>query len=389
MSEISVRFVARAADCPLDLWSHFPDSLEGRWWYDALEGAALGDQFHFFYAVIEQAGRAVGLAPCFVMDVPIDLVVPKEVLPLFTIPGKLIPKLLYQRTLFVGSPCADEGTVVVLPGIDRQAAYGALQAALTAEGKRISAPMLVWKDFPAEQDADLQALADQAGLFAMPSFPGTVAVLPSASKDDYFASLKGSRRHQLKKKLRQSAQRVATVNEVIQNPSPQVMDEIFGLFWQTYERSETKFEKLNRRFFDLLAADPRSYFVMVRQADGGDLIAFMLCFRLGQGRIINKFIGIDYARPREWLLYFRLWEATVDWALSIGAAEIQSGQTGYAPKIEMGHSLIPLTNWCRHSNRVVHWVYGKVAGTITWATLDEALARYLAAHPDEAVSPRG
>src|SRR5262249_21323113 len=148
----------------------------------------------------------------------------------------------------------------------------------------------------------------------------------------------------------------------------------------------TRFEKLNRRFFEITAREPRSHFIVLREKSSGAMAAFMLCFDMGP-HIINKFIGIDYRRPRDWLLYFRLWEAAVDWALSPGAASIQSGQTGYAPKIETGHGLVPLTNYCRHQNPLVHRVYGAVARTISWRTLDADLARYLKAHP-EAAPPR-
>src|SRR3989442_14598297 len=100
------------------------------------------------------------------------------------------------------------------------------------------------------------------------------------------------------------------------------------------------------------------------------MVAFMLCFDLGS-RVINKFIGIDYRRPREWLLYFRLWDAAVDWALARGVGAIQSGQTGYAPQIETGHRLVPLTDDCAHRNRVVHLIGRASARYINGATLVE------------------
>jgi hypothetical protein len=108
----------------------------------------------------------------------------------------------------------------------------------------------------------------------------------------------------------------------------------------------------------------------------------MLCFALGE-HVINKFIGIDYRQPKEWFLYFKLWEAAVDWAASMQAKSIQSGQTGYSSKIELGHELVSLINYCAHANPVIHWIYAKVAKTINWDTLDEDLKLYLAAYPDQ------
>jgi len=72
----------------------------------------------------------------------------------------------------------------------------------------------------------------------------------------------------------------------------------------------------------------------------------------------------------------------VDWALARGAAAIQSGQTGYAPKIETGHRLVPLTNYCAHRNGVIHALGRLAARRIEWATLDDDLARFVRAHPE-------
>ncbi len=120
---------------------------------------------------------------------------------------------------------------------------------------------------------------------------------------------------------------------------------------------------------------------MLREAATAEPVAFMLCFEF-PGHLVNKFIGIDYARPREWLLYFRLWDAAVDHAVALGARVLQSGQTGYRPKIDLGHELVPLTNYGAHRNRFIHAIYARVASEVDWHTLDPALAAALEAHPE-------
>jgi predicted N-acyltransferase len=249
---------------------------------------------------------------------------------------------------------------------------GALSRALVTQARKVDADLLVWKDFPASFRAEPH-------FFPVVSFPGTVAPL-GGSKEAYFTALKGTRRHVLRKKLRRSAARVDIRTDVVQSPDAATLDAVFALFWQTYEKAKMKFERLNRRFFDVIAAAPVSHFILLREAASGELVAFMLCFDLGT-KVINKFIGIDHRRPREWLLYFRLWEAALDWALARGAAEIQSGQTDYAPKIEVGHRLVPLTNYCAHRSRLVHTIARYCARQIDWTTLDDDLARFLRAHP--------
>ncbi|MDD5298942.1 MAG: GNAT family N-acetyltransferase [Gallionella sp.] len=385
MSEpvFSVEWVPSESGIDQAIWDIcFPPPLEGRWWYRALERCGIEDQFQFMYAVVRMRDRPVAIAPAFVMNVPITLVLPPWLLPPARLLGRIAPSVLYQRTLFAGSPCSDEGTVGMVPGADRLAVLLCVQQALRAQARKLNTSMLVWKDFPATCKNDMEALSRSAGLFRITSFPGTVADLPGPSKEAYFAAMKASRRHLLKKKLRRSAEHVAVDIDVVQQPDAQSMDEIFGLFWQTYEKATTQFERLNRRFFDLIAQEPQSYFIMLREHSTGKLLAFMLCFAF-RDHVINKFIGIDYRRPKEWLLYFRLWEAALDWALSRGAGSIQSGQTGYAPKIEIGHKLVPLTNYCAHRNPLVHRIYAAVARTVSWQTLDADLARHIAAHPED------
>lgn len=375
---LTVTFVASQADIPADLWEAcLPAPLEGRWWYEALERSGLEDQFTFRYALVKDGDRTVCLAPLFVMDVPLDIVVPPALLAVAKVLGRLFPSLLVQRTLFVGSPCADEGSVGFPPGVNRRAALLCLERALTREARRLGLSMLVWKDFPETMTTDLDWLAARTGLFSMVSFPGTVADLPGPTMEDFFASMKTTRRRNLKKKLRVSAGLLNADTAVIQQPEGRVLDEICGLFQKTYDHATTRFERLGRPFFERMAALPQAHFITLREATSGDMVAFMLCFDLGE-RIINKYIGLDYARPRDWSLFFRLWEAVLDWSLARGATSIQSGQTGYVPKMDMGHRLVPLTNYCRHRNRCMHWLYALVAKGISWKTLDAGLACYVA-----------
>jgi uncharacterized protein len=223
-------------------------------------------------------------------------------------------------------------------------------------------------------------LSRSHGLFKVVSYPGTGVPLADAKMDTYYKNLSLKKRHNLRKKLKRSKERLAINVEVVQHPSGEILDHVFALFWQTYERGKTKFERLNRRFFELIAQANNAWFILLRDRETGRLVAFKLCFKLGP-KVINKFIGLDYEIAENTYLYFRLWEAAVEWALANGATEIQSGQTSYAAKLEVGHSLIPLTNYCKHRNRIIHRIYAEIAKGICWSTIDDDLKIYLTAHP--------
>lgn len=385
--KLRVEWFNSATDIPDGLWADcFTAPYEGRWWYLALEQAHLEDQFTFTYGVVYEVGlsgaadKAIAIAPAFIMNVPISLVVPPALLPVVNVLGKVLPSLLYQRTFFIGSPCSDEGRVGMLASANPVDVLQAVNQAMQTYAKAIKAPMRVWKDFSNQYQAAFTSWYKAAGLFKLISFPGTEVKLEGKGFEGYLSTLKASRRNKLKKKLKQAALAPVMV-EVIQKPSAETMDEIFALFWQTYEKGNTKFERLNRTFFELLSAFEETYYVVLREQTSQKMLSFMLCFKLGE-HVINKFIGIDYSQPKEWFLYFRLWEAAVAWSYEVGASSIQSGQTGYAPKIELGNDMVALTNYCRHQNPIVHWVYAAVAKTVNWETLDDDLAVYAKAYPE-------
>jgi hypothetical protein len=369
--------VKTAGEIDERLWADcFAPPVEGRWWYETLERSGLEDQFEFSYAILEDGGKGVGIAPCFLMDVPMDLVAPPAVAWMLRQVGRLVPGVKYQRTLFVGSPCSDEGTVGLRDGVRLAEVALAVQAAVSERAAAAKAPMVVWKDFPKECEADLKVLVERAEMFAVASFPGTRVPLPAGGFAGYLASMKSSHRHNLKKKLKRGESLGTLVASVIQHPDAATREEIFGLFWQTYEKGTTKFEKLNRKFFEEVARFEGAHWVLLRHATSGKLAAFMLCFQLGK-RAINKFIGLDGTLDGDWYLYFRLWREAVEWASRSGASELQSGQTGYRAKLDLDHELVPLTNYCRNSSAAAHWVYAKVAAGITWESLDHDLKNFM------------
>jgi len=379
---LSVRFVPSEKDIPPELWERsFPPQLEGRWWYGVLEDSGLEDQFTFLYGVIEDDGRAVGVAPMFVMSIELDFLVPKALLPFLAWLGRMLPALSAPRGLFIGSPCSDEGAVGVLPGVDRRAALLALQRAVEAEAARRKAGLVVWKDFPESYDADLGWLAKEAGLFRMVGFPGTAFTVPDGTRDGYFAMFNARGRNKLKKKLKKSREAFDAVVEVVSNPDDATLDEVHALFRQTRAKAKTSFEELDRRFFARVAREPVAHFLILRERGTGKAVAFKLMFLLGD-HLIDKYIGIDYSRPKDWFLFFRLMDEAIDWGLAHGARSFQCGQTGYSGKLEQGYKLYPLSVYAKHRNATFHRICAAVVSRIGWDTLDDDLSTYLRAHPE-------
>jgi len=388
IQQLSLEWLNSESQIPQALWdSCFPAPYEGQWWYRSLECAHLEEQFTFTYGLISLNGEPIAIAPAFVKDVPIELLMPPMILPIVKLISKIIPSFLYQRTFFIGSAGSDEGHIGIDPKIlkaqtvTQDDIFLCVQEAAEKQAQKYKAAMLVWKDFPNIYHQTLATISKSKKLFPLISFPSALVTLEGGNTDDYINSLKSSRRDQFLKKLKKALPAPLDVS-IVHLPDNQTLHQLYRLFSRTYSKDKTKFEELTPEFFEFISREKEAHFIVLRHQSSQEIVAFMLCFDL-KGHVINKFIGIDYDAPRDWFIYFRLWIEAVNWSYKIGAKTIQSGQTAYPAKIETGHELIYLTNFCKHRNRFMHEIYKKVASLVNWDTLDPDLAVYLKAFPEE------
>ncbi len=380
---LSVTFVSSAAQMQDAIGTAgFPLPLEGPWLYEALEQSRLENQFTMFYALVFQRGVPVAAVPAFVMDVPMEEACPENLRKTLKTIARFVPSILYQRTLFVGYPSAAQGTIGIVPGTSRRAVLFALQRAFEKKVRALNAEFMIWRDIPADISLDLEWVTKRSRLFRTLSLPSTIVKFSSQSKSGYFARLTGSHRCALKRNLKRSAAAVEVSVEVLQHPGPDLLEEICGLFRQTSLRAKMKFEELNPAWFANIAGLPTTYFMVMREKQTGAMIAATAYFDRSP-MLVARHVGFDYTKPMSWLLYYRLWDALVDWALSNGFTSIYSGPTSYVAKIQSGHELIPLFNYLWHRNVFMHAIYRAVAKRLDWAGLDEDLAKFFRAHPDE------
>ena len=188
--ELKMELVGSQAEIPVKLWDDcFPPPLEGRWWYQTLEQSGLEDQFTFSYAVLQQNAHSVGIVPLFRMSLPLQMNLPDQMLPIGRFLERLAPDFMRPPTLFIGSPCSDEGTIGLVPGVDRKIVLLFLQNALEQHARKIRARLLIWKDMPAEWSQDFDWLMKRRRIFKSISYPGTMLKLPGRTKEQYMAAL--------------------------------------------------------------------------------------------------------------------------------------------------------------------------------------------------------
>ncbi len=376
---LSVSFRSTAAAIPLELWARcFPAEIEGYFWHDLLERSELGDQFHFEFAVVNRQAEPIAIAPMFLMDLPIDIVAPPALRLFLQLVKRTTPRFYAQRTLFVGVPGADEGALGLVAGGDLLSVVSAVHAAALERAKQAKASMLVWKDFPSQYWPALRAVAAQQRLFELVSFPNTRIDQPGADFDAYLRRLTSANRSKLRRKLRLSREACDLRTAVAVGADPNLVEQLWPLYEQTFAKAKLKFERLTKAFLARAMAYEHCSTIVLRDGLTDRPVAFMLCFMLGR-RAVNKYIGIDYGYGQHGFLYFRLFEEFVRWAQATGASELQSGQTAYRPKLDLGHRLVPLNNFVYHRHWLVHHVFALVARHIGWETLDTGLREHVEA----------
>ena len=380
---LELKWYARTTEIPEDLWrTCFSAPQEGLFWYRALECGNLEDQFTFAFALLHVEGAPVGIVPTFLFNLPLELVIPKPIarfiLPLAQGP---LRGLAFQKTFFIGNVAGEEGRIGLVPGASLRDFVPFIHDAVRVRARTLGATMIVWKDFAVGDRVALDELVKSGRAFRTVSYPSTSIPLMSGGYAAFLETLRSERRWKINKKLHRGSKKLALLTSIVTSPNEEELKEIFALFWQTYTRGTTKFERLTPEFFAAIAASDESTFIVQREGNTGKMLAFMLMLDLGE-RVINQFIGIDYAAADGAFVYFRLFAAAYDWACMTGARFMQSGQTGYMAKLDQGHCLVPLWNYCEHTNRVLQWLYQRVGAAITWDTLDAQLHEYLNAHPE-------
>ena len=200
------------------------------------------------------------------------------------------PRLLKMRTLMVG--CAvGEGR---LDGPKNSPASNAklLASAIVRHALARKAPLIVLKEFPAGYRQPLNCFL-HSGFTRVPSLPMTRLNIDYPSFADYMAkALNSATRRKLRKKFAAVAGAPPIKMSVLCDVAP-VIDEIYPLYLQVYNRSKLHFEKLTKPFFcgiGRLMPDKLRFFLW-RQS--GRVVAFTLCMIEGDA-IYAEYIGLDY-----------------------------------------------------------------------------------------------
>ena len=208
-------------------------------------------------------------------------------------------------------------------------------------------PFLIVKDIP--QESPLLSDTDNAysrqcidelekqGFLIMEG--QALAWLPVDYSDeaDYLGRLSGSRRKDLKRKLKKRSD----VEVRILNGGdscffePETLDFYYRLYQNVFNQSEIHFDLLSKAFFTALLQDKAAGSVIFAYYRDGKLIGYNICF-VRDDVLIDKYIGLEYPAARECNLYFLSWFENLNYALEKGLKTYVAGWTDPEIKSYLG-----------------------------------------------------
>jgi predicted N-acyltransferase len=284
---------------------------------------------------------------------------------------RLFPRFLTMRTLMVG--CAAGEGHLDHEGEHQTWIAAQLHQVLGQYAKQARAPMVVLKEFPSAYREALSPFSNN-GYTRVPSLPGIKLHLPYKDFEEYMAkSLSKATRKDLRRKFRDTEGNQITM-EVMQDITP-IVDELYPLYLQVFERSELHFEKLTKEYLCRLGQempDKMRFFVWRQE---GRPIAFSVCMVIGD-ELHDEYVGMDYSIALDLHLYFMTFRDVLDWAMRNGYQWYYSTAMGYDPKLRLKCELHPYDLYVTHTARPINFILRRVLPYLEPTRNDQTIQKF-------------
>ncbi|NVZ19256.1 GNAT family N-acetyltransferase [Pseudomonas costantinii] len=153
--------------------------------------------------------------------------------------------------------------------------------------------------------------------------------------DEYLSRLSHSRRRNIRRKLRSREQlRIETLNTGdARFNDQQWQQDLYRLYKAVYDQSEIHFDLLTPEFFTQLLTDAGSGGHVFFYWHEDELVGYNLCYEQN-GKLLDKYIGLNYDLALKHNLYFVSWFVNLEYALEKGLQFYVAGWTD--PQVKAG-----------------------------------------------------
>jgi hypothetical protein len=341
-------------------------------YYELVEDTLAQGFEHRYFVVRDAVGEVRAVQPAIVLDQDMLVGVTLRLRRMAEAVRRVWPGFLAVRTLMVGC-AAGEGHLDGPPAA-HSAIARALAAAIVGEARALGAPFVVLKEFGTEYRAPLKCFVEH-GFARIPSMPMTRLDIDYADFDDYARqALNSATRRKLRRKFAIAAA-AAPIAMSIEGDATPLIDDLYPLYLQVYERSKQHFEKLTPAFLCEIGRrmpDKAKFFVWRQH---GRAVAFSLCMFEGED-FYPEYVGFDYAVALKLHLYHYVVRDMMAWAIAHGFRRWRSGGLNYDPKLHLRHRLDPVDLYVRHTSPALNWALKRVLPWIEPTRYDPVLRMF-------------
>lgn len=351
----------------------FAKQRKDRRFYELVEDTICPEFRYGYFAIRDRGGEICSIQPFFVLDQDLLLGSSHRVGAFVGALRRLWPRFMVMRTLMVGC-AAGEGHLDSTCGTLEAYTAELLAKEIIGHARRQKAALIVLKEFPAGYRAALACFLRE-GFARVPSLPMTRLNIDYASFDDYMAkALKSSTRAKLRRKFQAAGKADPISMEIVTDISP-LVDEVYPLYLQVYDRSKLHFEKLTKAFLCELGREmpDKARFFLWRQH--GKIICFTLCMIEGD-EFYAEYIGLDYSVALDLHLYHYAVRDMINWAIAHGFKWFRSSGLNYDPKLQMRHLLDPVDLYVRHTSPIVNAVLKRALPLLEPTRYDKTLQKF-------------
>jgi len=369
----SVTVIDRAELSSSTVWSStFADERKDHRYYEIIEDTLREGFDYKYFAIRDAAGRIRAIQPFFLIDQDILEGITPERRRWASFIRRIWPRFLKLRTLMVGCS-AGEGHLAYADDLPAAVVAQVLSHGVMTHAKMLGAGLVVLKEFPAAERDALECFL-KAGFCRVPSMPMTMLNIDYDNFDAYAAkAMSRNSRSQFRRKLR--AVQGEHIQMSVTHDVTGLLDEIYPLYLQVYERSSLHFEKLTRDYFRLLGERMKDKVVFHLWRRGNRLVAFSMCMAQGD-LLVSEYLGFDYAVALDLRLYHSVARDMIAWSIERGYKRIGSSGLNYDPKLRMGHRLDPIDLYVRHVSPLVNTAFRAILPWLQPVRYDATLKKF-------------
>jgi hypothetical protein len=167
------------------------------------------------------------------------------------------------------------------------------------------------------------------------------------SYDDYMASLTSKYRKQAKQIEKEVDAAGCTLEEIKSDEIARNAEQLHALYLQTHGNARLRLVTLPVAFLPTLAAELGDDMRFTVMRKGEELLGFVTTVKDG-ATAVGYYIGFDRKMNAEIPIYFRLLQAVIGHAISLGCTRLSLGRTALEPKARLGARPDPMRVWIRH-----------------------------------------